>query len=206
MGEGGALGGLVFQARLEDVSHGAFGEVRGDIQLTAVAHHRLHHLLLLHALPRVQPRHQLPQHHTEAVHVARLRDGIAAQHLRRAPLRGAALARPREEPALLDAGQAKVAHLHHPVLVHQKVARLEVAVHHVHAVHVLHRARHVQRHLQPPPLVQAVVHAVLVRVEQSEQGPARQVLRNNGQLGRLGHHSHEEHDVRVAEIAHQQSL
>lgn len=80
---------------------------------------------------------QLPQYDTETVHVCGASIGLAAQNLRRHPMRCAHLAVVVARELLLVAGETKVADLDRPLGRQQDVLRLEVAMQDASRVQVL---------------------------------------------------------------------
>ena len=103
----------------------------------------------LHALlpaVRLLPRQQLPQHDAKGVHVHLVGVPLHADDLGRRPRRRAASRQLGGVVAVQHARQAKVGHLGVQRLIHQDVARLEVALHNAAAaVQVVDAARDVQR-------------------------------------------------------------
>ena len=118
---------------------------------------------------------------------------LAGDDLRRRVVRGPA-ARPQELPVSHHVGEAEVSDLHIERLVQQQVLRLEVPVHHVVAVAVVHAADDL---LEEPPGVLLLQLAVLHDVV--EQLPAGDVLHHHEYVGGGADHLVQLDDVRVPE-------
>lgn len=87
---------------------------------------------------------------------------------------------------------------------HKQVRGLEVAVHNWRrgGVEVSHALGDVDAHLHPP----AVVQLDLGVVQQPVEAAAREVLGHDRQVRRGRADAHEQHDVRVAHLAHHRHL
>ena len=102
----------------------------GDLQDVPAVSDRADDLHGVELLPGDAAREDLPQHDPVAVHVRRLGERLAAQHLRGHPLRGARAAhlRPHHHRLQLDAAETEVADFDISIRVQINVTWLEVAM------------------------------------------------------------------------------